>query len=47
MDILSNPAVMIVPFANWISLGVVALSTLAGGGGHLRATPQIRARGAR
>jgi uncharacterized membrane protein len=32
MDILSTPAFMIVPFAIWIGLIAVALSTLAAGG---------------
>ncbi|MGE3702675.1 MAG: hypothetical protein AB7G08_28500 [Hyphomicrobiaceae bacterium] len=32
MDILSTPAFMIVPFAIWIGLIAVALSTLATGG---------------
>jgi hypothetical protein len=32
MDVLSTPAFMIVPFAIWIGLIAVALSTLAAGG---------------
>jgi hypothetical protein len=40
MDILSNPAFMIVPFAIWIGLVAVALFTLVAGGDNL--TPPLR-----